>query len=339
MGVERKKTEATKQTPFFVARQFWRPRGGCSTNAHRTGHKQTKQTHPTKNKKKNEQSNMTTIDQIDPNQLYFRDCRTNASGAKTIFISRHPTSTDPEHNLAFQLSPENSWWSGEHLARAKFGIDSPMEGSRDESKRSLSLTAEDPALIPWLRAVEETVIKMATERSEELWGKKMESAVVRDKLVSVCKDAPVGKEGELKPLIKTKIVLKDPSNPEQRNVTQVFVADGVTRPGAEHPNGKIDLTPVEDPLRSVTRGSKCLAKVKVTTVWKSPIGFGITLMLTHLVVWPAETPSANNAFTFGGAAVTVRPKEIGGGGGGKYHHHTHDDPGFEEDPLATMMME
>ena len=254
---------------------------------------------------------MTTFHSIDPQQLHFRECKSNASGSKTIFISQHPTSTDPAYNFTFQLSPDDSWHTGKYLTKAKFGIDRPMEDSRDPNKRALNLTAEDPALLPWLKQVEDVVVKMATARAEELWGKPMDEALVRDKLVSVYKEAPADK-ADLKPLVKTKIVLDDPSKYEKRNVTQFFVADNVQGPTPEYPSGKIDLIPVTDPLSIISRNSDCLAKIKVSSVWKSPIGFGITLMVSHLVVWPASaTNSPQNAFSFGDASVTVCNGRVG----------------------------
>lgn len=254
---------------------------------------------------KQQQILMATYDSIDPTKIHFRETKTNPSGGKSIYISRHPISTDPQHNLTFQLSPEDSWHSGRFLTKAKFGIDSPMENSKDDCKRSLNLTAEDPGIFAWLKQLEDVVIGMATERSEELWGKKTDEPIVRDKLMSVCKEPPPDR-AEFKPLIKTKIILKDPMRDDQKNVTAVFLAENVMAPSTQFPQGKIDLTPVDDPLRAVTRGSSCLAKVRVGSVWKSPIGFGISLMVTHLIVWPAEnTTGPTSAFLFGGAEVNV----------------------------------
>ena len=264
-----------------------------------------------------------TIDQIDPTQIFFRETRSQSSGAKTTFISRHPTSSSPDYNLAFQLSPEDSWYTGRYLTKAKFGIDQPQQNSTDDFKRTISFTAEDPNLVPFLKSIEETVIRVATERSEELWGKKMDEILVRDKLMSVVKDVPEGKT-ELKPLIKTKIILPNPATSEQRNVTRVFVANDVIAPCDDHPQGKINLLPVDDPLRVVGRNTPCLAKVKVTSMWKSPIGFGISVILTHLVVWPTgSTDTVGSVFGLGGAQVNILPKSM-----------VANDP-FEDDMMLT----
>ena len=274
-------------------------------------------------------STMATISEINPKQLYFRDVRNNEkTGGKSCLISRHATSNDPNFNLAFQLSPSDSWWSSRFLTKAKFGIDSIREdGQQDPYKRTVQFTAEDPDLVPFLRSIEESVVSMAIEKSQDLWGKKTDESVVRHAMCSVVKDAPEGKEGELKPLVKTKIILMNPNRPaeEQKNVTKVFTAENRIAPCDEFPHGKIDLVPVEDPLRVVTRNSPCLAKVRVSSVWKSPVGLGISLMLTHLVVWEAPSETVQGALSLGGANVNVlRPIKV-------------RDDAFEEDTLMEVM--
>lgn len=247
---------------------------------------------------------------IDPNEIYFREIKSTPSGGKTCYISRHPTSSDPAYNLTFKLSPDHSWHSGMNLTRAKFGVDAPQQNSNDEFKRTISLTAEHPDLVPFLKTIEEKVINFAVQHSEEFWGKKTGEEVIRDKFKSVLKESP-DPNSELKPLVKTKILLSDPSKPDQKNTTKVFIAKHVIPPCDEYPSGKIDLQETFDPLNVIQKNSTCLAKVKVSSLWKSPIGFGITMILSHLIVWPGDSmDTVSNVFGFGSAEVTVSKSSV-----------------------------
>lgn len=240
--------------------------------------------------------------------MYFREVRSHPSGAKNIYISTHPTSSAAEHNLTFALCPDDAWHTQNNLCKAKFGVDPIQESQTNIFKRDLKLTLEDPSMFEFVQDLEEQAVKMATERSAEIFGKECQEVVVRDKLKSILKAGVVGRDNNVfKPLIKTKLVLNDPDG-SNKMTTKVFVAEHVTPPCDECPSGKISLKEVSDPVSVITKNSLVMAKVRIGNVWKSPLGFGLSCMATHLIVWPAESVEKNpqGAFNFGNAVVQMK---------------------------------
>ena len=226
-------------------------------------------------------------------EMHFSDSRTTPAGGTTIFASTDPTNFSSKYVPKLQLSPTDAWHTKTNLTNARFGIDAPFGGDdAGNPRRTLKLSIEDAELVARLRSIEDRVVKMATERSEELWGAALSEPVVREKLKSVLKD-----DGGTATLITTKIDLTK---------TQVFSVKNVAAPDGESA-GSLDLEHVENALEVVKPGVDCIANVKLRRVWKSSIGFGIALDLTELAVWAHEDPELG--FNFGGAEVTILPRE------------------------------
>lgn len=242
------------------------------------------------------------IKDIVPSRLYFGGVRDGKNQQKTIYMSRKESSNDPAHNLAFQLAPNHR----DFVPRAKFGVDKLQEDNQNPWKRSISLTMEDPDLLPFLTAVEDTVVEMAVARSEELWGKGMDEAQVRDRLQSVIKPSPSDSMA-LKPMAKVKLNLLNPDKPvdQQPKPTMVCVVDNEIAPCEEYPKGKLEMHQSSDPVQAIERNSRVLASVKCTSVWKSGFGFGISLQMTHAIVWPHVSSSGVHDWMHLDGAVTV----------------------------------
>lgn len=244
------------------------------------------------------------ISDIDPQELYFGAVRDNKN-QKQVFISRKDGSSDQAHNLVFQLAPNHR----DMVPRSKFGVDRLQEDNTNPYKRSVSLTMEDPNLVTFIQAIENKVIQMAVSRSAELWGREMDQALVRDRFQSVIKPAPADQPG-LKPLLKVKFNVLNPEKKadEQPQPSAFFIVEEEIAPCDEYPGGHLSCVKTDDPVLAIEKNSKILPTIKVTQVWKSGFGFGITCTIVDALVWPgtASRTIADNMH-LDGAAITIKP--------------------------------
>lgn len=235
-----------------------------------------------------------TFADIDLSELAYSSLRTNVStGAKNCYVSTRKGSNDRTDNLRFQLSRDHK----NGLSRAIFGVENPMQGG-DEYRRGMNLTIEDPELAAFLQALDEKNIQFAIDHSEELFGKVLGREAIEEKYTRLYKESP--KPGELAALVKVKLVLADPARPKQ-DPTQVYQVVKDVDPCAEYPSGHLEMNPCDYTV--VEKQAKCLAVVKTSGIWKTAAGFGMSLILTHLAVWPTSMKLGVEAFSCGGVKV------------------------------------
>ena len=118
--------------------------------------------------------------------------------------------------------------------RAPFGVSVPKDGNEDSDRRTLDLEDDTPALADLIKGIDEAVIKTASARAVEFFGKKIPEAQVR------AMHAPlliVPKDSEYKPCVRTKFKLVSPSS---RHPTNVYV---VLRPGEYRRGSEDDIRP------------------------------------------------------------------------------------------------
>lgn len=228
------------------------------------------------------------------------------TGSKSIALSVNgvePNATGaPNHEskLRFQLG---SYESGE-FCRAPYGVSSPYLNGPDNGKRNLDLSVETDDMLAFLRSIDAKNKDAACAHTQE-WFKNKN--LTPDNLsafyTALIKESS---KPEYRPTVRTKFVMEG-----ERNATQVFVVKAESPPNEDGSPGKIlefDVGSIVD----VTRGCKCIPIVESNGMWVNGMNsFGLTLTITHLLVWPMRRARGIEAF-----ALANMPSRAEGQGNG-----------------------
>lgn len=144
--------------------------------------------------------------------------------------------------------------------RAPFGVSEPVGGGYTERK-TLDLEV-DGELAGRLKAIDAVVVAEAIKRPVDFFGKKLDEAAVRQ----MHQPLVTAKEGYT-PTVRTKVKLG------AKAPTAVRIVSGERK----YRRGT---------LEEVTKGSKVMAIVNMSSVWFASKMFGVSLSVDQLVVWP-----------------------------------------------------
>ena len=219
--------------------------------------------------------NAVTHKDFDINALaYGTEVRTNkTTGAKSVDVTTCKNSTSDEHKIRFQLGV----YDGE-LLRAPFGVSKPAPQQENSTRRDLDLSIETDDCLDFLRRLDESNLSAAVDHSMDWFRKQLDKAVLRDRFKPIVRDSP---KPEYRPTARTKIVVD-----AERNNTQIFRVTKET-PAKEGEAARIDEY-VPATMADIQKGSKVMAIVETNGLWLGANQFGMSLNVTHLIVWPAR---------------------------------------------------
>jgi hypothetical protein len=210
---------------------------------------------------------------------YKKELKTNQNtGAKTVYMSTVPGSNDPSHKLRFQLG------TTDELLRAVYGLSIPLPG-QDERRRALDLSIDNDELLDFLKKLDEKNINAAVDNSPEWFKKQMDKNTVCNNYTALVK---MPNKAEYRPTVKTKVVV------DSNNNTNIYVVR------SESGGAGSELTYTEGSINDITKGCKCLAVVEAAGLWFAQKAFGMSLVCTHLLIWPSSQKQGIGAFNLGG---------------------------------------
>lgn len=234
---------------------------------------------------------------------YGNEVMTNKNtGAKSIYVSTQAGSNDPTHKVRFQMGIYDT-----DLLRAPFGV-SKLMPSQDPSstRRDLDLSIDTDELLDFLRRLDEQNLEAAVQHSMDWWKKSLDKAVLRDRFKPIVKEPS---KAEYRPTAKTKLIVG-----AERNNTQIFLVTKET-PSTPDAPGKIEeYKPIA--MGDIPKGCKALAVVETNGLWLGANQFGMSLMVTHLLVWPTRQYKGIEAFAgLGTPRIGDSASPIANGGG------------------------
>jgi hypothetical protein len=245
------------------------------------------------------------IDALD----YSKELMQMKTGAKSAPVSTVKGSRDPSHRLRVQLGQ----YDGE-LMRAPFGVSSPPEQNKDANRLALDISIESDELLAFLTKLDARNKAAAREHSYEWFKKQLTDAEIEAFYTPLVKASA---NPDYRPLLKTKFVIPS-KNPDVKTVpTQVFVVTKET-PTADGRPGTIDEWE-PGTIDDITKGAKCIPIIEANSVWFAQKAFGMSLTVTHILVWPSRARRKGiEAFSLPGAAPPVEaaasaPPALGGG--------------------------
>jgi hypothetical protein len=226
---------------------------------------------------------------IDIEKLEYKAPTSNKTGLKVVNISTVPGSADWNDRIRFQMCEDERT----NRQTLPWGLSTPMAG-QDESRRSLELTIESPALRDFLTKLDDHNVRIATLKSEEWFKKQLTEDQVRNMYTPIVKEpkAPSNKE-TLKVKVKT----------TTKNATNVFRVVSA-EPALEYVPGTTD---------DLVRNAKCMVMVETSGLWFGPRQFGMSIAATDIIVWmPKQVTGGIKGFTFAGESVLAPSHDFSG---------------------------
>ena len=222
---------------------------------------------------------------FDLNSIYYStEVMINKStGAKSINTSMQQGSNEFAHKVRFQMGIYDT-----DLLRAPFGVSRLMPSQDPNStRRDLDLSIDSDELLSFLQRFDEQNLEAAVQHSMDWFKKTLDKAVLRDRFKSVVKESA---KAEYRPTVKTKLIVG-----AERNNTQIFK---VTKeaPSKDGVPGRIEeYVPMK--MTDIEKGCKVIAVVESNGLWLGANQFGMSLVVTHLLVWPTRQTKGIEIFS------------------------------------------
>lgn len=227
----------------------------------------------------------TLFTQVDIDNLEYKAPRQNQSGGKTVFVSTVPDSNDFQHRLRFQMSEDQE--TG--LQTALFGVSNPMPGQEDK-RRALDLSIDSEQLMAFLARLDKHNVAVAVKNSQEWFKKQLDHAQVESMYIPLVKQPPP--DTKFKPTVRTKLKVNEQYN------SNVWLADGTAN--VEYRRGL---------YTDIFKGSKCMAIVETSGLWFASRTFGMSLVVSDILVWPNDRQGGINSFLLAPGTKLAQTKE------------------------------
>lgn len=235
-----------------------------------------------------------TFKDISPSALYYnKEVTTNKqTQARNVYVSTQQGSTDPAHKLVFQMAVFDT-----DMLRAPYGVSEPYGGGNqqsDSNRRELGLSIDSDALLDFMGRLDQANKQAAVDNAPEWWKKPLSTAEVEAFYSPLIK--PSTNPERYRPTAKTKLILDGPNATSIWSVVQDKPAD------AHGPAAILEYKPAT--IQDVTPGCKVMAIVQTSGLWfMGKTSFGMSLVVTHLLVWPRRQNRGIEAFMLPGGGV------------------------------------
>ena len=174
----------------------------------------------------------------------------------------------------------------EEPLRAPFGVSEPLNGNSD--RKTLDLEVDGETTAGRLKAIDAAVVAEAIKRPYEFFGKRLDEASVRAMHIPLV----TAKEGYT-PTVRTKVKLGN-------GKCQPTMVRVITGPG-KFKRGTLD---------DVTRNSKVMVRVALSSVWFASKMFGVSLSVDEVMVCaPPPEPLGIEAFGLTGFTEEEKTEE------------------------------
>lgn len=153
--------------------------------------------------------------------------------------------------------------------RVPFGVQDNLEDT-SSTRKNLELSITNAGFQAWASTLDAQNIKWVTDNSMAVFKKEMKQATVE----ALYRSMLTPHKGDYPPLLRVKV------NASGRQATQVFVVE-------DEGNGSTPLKYRPGTVDDVSPHSEVLPIVEVVGLWFIAKGFGMTLLATDLLVFPA----------------------------------------------------
>ncbi len=197
--------------------------------------------------------------QCNPTEWVYQAPRRNDNGGYSVYVN---VSRDVHKNPKIQLQK----------GRCPFGIQR-RDDAAENSRSNLELSVESPEFSDFLNAVDQQNMNVLVENSEEVFTRRVPIETM-DMFYRPLNKKPKA-DSNYDPLLRVKIN----SAPGDRQ-TKVSIV-------VSEKEGRIQVAPGS--LSDVTPNCSVLAIVNVNGLWIVSGKSGMTLVATHLLVWPSDS--------------------------------------------------
>lgn len=203
---------------------------------------------------------MLPYQQVDVTSWEYSEPRRNPKNGLNVFLH-----TAQKRNPMIQLD----------RSRCPFGV---QEGMEESSRKNLELSIGNPEFVAFAQALDQQNIKWTAENSQTVFKKEMNTATVEALYRTLLAPQKNGYE----PLLRLKI--NAPTSKAPTNVMVVLQEGTATQPLRYRPGSLEDVTP----------HCEVVPIVEVVGLWFIAKGFGMTLVATDLLVYPAAKKGGFN---------------------------------------------
>lgn len=218
------------------------------------------------------------------NLQYSQEVSVNKkNNAKSIKVATSPGNFEYDKRLRFQMGQLGT----EDILRAVYGVSTPLAG-QDPTRRSLDLSIDSEDLLTFLNNLDANNKEMALKHSFDYFKKQVDPSTIESFYTPLVK--PSTKDG-YRPTVRTKMVIDS-----DRSNTQIFLVKNEKR--QEDGTSTYDYEPGS--ISDVQKGAKVIAVVETGGLWLAQkMNFGMSLTVTHLLVWPTRSNMGIDAINFG----------------------------------------
>ena len=216
------------------------------------------------------------------------------NGAKNVYVSTQKGSNAMEHRLRFQMGVY-----GSEVMRAVYGVSTPLNG-QDERRRALDLSIDSDELLTFLTRLDDNNKAAALKNAQEWFKKPLTAAEVEAFYVPIVK--PSNKPDMYRPTARTKLIIDS-----ERNNSQLFMVTKESSGSA----GRIEKYEPAT-INDIQKGCKTIPIVETSGLWFAQKSFGMSLVVSHLLVWPARQVRGIEAFMLPGDAPQLAPSMCSG---------------------------
>ena len=158
------------------------------------------------------------------------------------------------------------------------------------------------------------------------WKKQHDKAVLRDRFIPIVKPS---NKPEYRPTARTKLVVD-----AERNNSQIFLVTKETPAGDDGTPARIDEY-VPATVSDISKGAKVICIVETSGLWFGANQFGMSLVITHILVWPTSQKRGIEAFSLPGGMPKCVPSAPPSSRGAPIVDKGYAVTGSFFDPLAT----
>lgn len=212
---------------------------------------------------------------------------TTSTSVQLVSVSDHS-----DNPLYLQLSPSDSWHTGDGLSTIPFNTNTNIPSGGGRQSVTLGITCG--ATVEALKEFDACALRFAKKHANKIWKRELSERAVDDMFSPSLKQ-----EAGTRALLRTRM---------EAATSQSFTVGEVTPPthGFE---GVLNLHRTRHP--SLTRGKRCLARVHIPHLWFSrdacavPKRFGLTVEITHILLFPPEETHPADVFQLANASIRL----------------------------------
>ena len=232
---------------------------------------------------------MTIFNEIDLDAVHFNQITTNNNGGRVVYVNKVANDSGFREQLRVQLSKRDM----SDLNVCPYGVSVPQtEEQMKNSRRTLDLSLNDEQRA-FVERLDNKIIDVATERSNEWFKKPMDRATVSAMYTPLLHSpSSEGRPYTVRTKVKMAPTAEELERAEREGRKKKPVPTNVCVARGAATADELGFHKVS--LYDVCKGSKCMVIVDLTSVWFiNQRQFGVTLVVNDLMVWPNREGGVN----------------------------------------------